>query len=125
VTEEQARELAATTVEVGLKYVFATADVESPAFFSVKPKGGSLIVLLNSNHPAYVHLVEALDREESAGNGEDLRRRLATARDGLKLLLMAWARYEDEQPDGRRKDVAQEARQDWGRMAKQFLGNSE
>lgn len=125
VTKEQATELAATTVDIGLKYVFATADIESPAFFSVKPKGGSLIILLNSNHPAYEHLVEALDQESPSGTVDELSQRLATARDGLKLLLEAWARYEDEQPDGKRKEQAQEARQDWGRMAKQFLGNSE
>lgn len=125
VTKEQATELAATTVDIGLKYVFATADLESPAFFSVKPKGGSLIILLNSNHPAYEHLVEALDQDNSGGTIEGLTARLTVARDGLKLLLEAWARYEDEQPDGRRKEQAQDARQDWGRMAKVFLGNSE
>jgi hypothetical protein len=34
---------------------------------------------------------------------------------------MAWARYEDEQPDGPRKTNAQDARTDWGRIARQFL----
>lgn len=125
VTKEQATELAASTVDIGLKYVFATADIESPAFFTVKPKGGSLIILLNSQHPAYDHLIETLDQEHPGGTVDDLTRRLIKARDGLKLLLEAWARYEDEQPDGKRKEQAQDVRQDWGRMAKLFLGNSE
>jgi len=54
-----------------------------------------------------------------------MRTRLVTARDGLKLLLMAWARYEDEQPDGPRRRVAQNARWDWGRIAEQFLDDDD
>lgn len=48
-----------------------------------------------------------------------------TINDGLKLLLMAWARYEDEQPEGKRKQDAQDARIDWGRLARRFLENEE
>jgi hypothetical protein len=33
--------------------------------------------------------------------------------DGLKLLLSAWARYEEEQPDGAARSRAQQARSDW------------
>lgn len=119
--EEAAKELAARTISDGLKYVFAEADLESPAFFSVKQKGGSIIITLNTSHPAYDSLVEVLEREDPDGTEEGLRTRLKSAEEGLKLLLMAWARYEDEQPDGARRDAAQEARLDWGRLARQFL----
>ena len=34
---------------------------------------------------------------------------------------MAWARYEDEQPDGVMKNNVKNARQDWGRMAAEFM----
>ena len=66
-------------------------------------------------------LVEVLEESTEGVSQEDLERRLTNASEGLKLLLMAWARYEDEQPDGRLKTSAQEARQDWGRIARQFL----
>lgn len=123
---EAAKELAARTVSSGLKYVFAHADLETPAFFSVRQKGGSIIITLNTNHPAFSSLVEVLERDtEDADTDDDLKRRLENALDGLKLLLMAWARYEDEQPDGRRRDQAQEARLDWGRLARQFLQREE
>ncbi|TAD86085.1 MAG: ATP-binding protein, partial [Bacteroidetes bacterium] len=52
---------------------------------------------------------------------EDLGLRLKNASDGLKLLLMAWARYEDEQPDGNPKQKIKDTREDWGRIARQFL----
>lgn len=119
--EEAAKELAARTISDGLKYVFAEADLETPAFFSVKQKGGSIIITLNTSHPAYDSLVEVLEREDPDESELGLRTRLKSAEDGLKLLLMAWARYEDEQPDGSRRDAAQEARLDWGRLARQFL----
>ena len=120
VTQSAAEELAARTVSDGLKYTFAPAELESPAFFSVKQMGGSIIITLNTLHPAYDSLVEALDCDDE-DQDNDLRQRLQSAEDGLKLLLMAWARFEDEQPDGIRRERAQEARVDWGRIARQFL----
>jgi hypothetical protein len=76
---------------------------------------------LNTSHSAYKNLVEVLEEDLEGATTEDLRERLQNARDGLKLLLTAWVRYEDEQPDGRRRELAQEARTDWGRVARTFL----
>lgn len=125
ITEKQAIQLAATTVDDGLKYIFAEADIETAAFFSVKPRGGAIIVTLNTNHPAYNNLVEILEEDVEGVSTETLRSRLTNSLEGLKLLLMAWARYEDEQPDGRRKQMVQDARGDWGRIARQFLEREE
>ena len=125
VTESQAILLAAKTVDDGLKYVFAEADLETAAFFSVKPKGGAIIVTLNTNHPAYKNLVEILEKDVEGVDEETLRSRLTNSLEGLKLLLMAWARYEDEQPDGKRRQMAQDTRVDWGRIARQFLEQEE
>jgi hypothetical protein len=120
VTQDQAQELAAKTVSDGLKYLFAPAPLETSAFFSVKPRGGAILITLNTSHPAYDNLVELLDQEVEGVDPDTLRSRLAKSAEGLKLLLTAWARYEDEQPDGIRKNRAQEARADWGRIARQF-----
>jgi hypothetical protein len=104
-----------------LKYSFVDAEIESTAFFSVKSKGGKILISLNTDHPAYHKLVEVLDESTEGASQAELQRRLSNASEGLKLLLMAWARYEDEQPDGRLKTIAQESRQDWGRIARKFL----
>lgn len=104
-----------------LKYSFVVAEIESTAFFSVKSKGGKILISLNTSHPAYHKLVEVLEDSTEGAPQEELERRLKNASEGLKLLLMAWARYEDEQPDGKLKTNAQESRQDWGRIARQFL----
>jgi hypothetical protein len=110
-----------TTFSNNLKYIFNYADIESPAFFSVKPKGGELIISLNINHPAYDKLFEILEEDTDQENAETLRTHLLRAREGLKLVLMAWARYEDEQPDGKMRERAKQARYDWGIIARQFL----
>lgn len=121
VPEETAKELAATTISDGLKYVFAEADLETYAFFTVKQRGGAMVITLNTNHPAYQHLVEVLQRDETISDVNKLQNRLGRAADGLKLLLSAWARYEDKQTDNRRRQQVQDARSDWGRMARRFL----
>lgn len=120
-TQTQAAELAAQTVGRGLKYTIVKSNSSSPAFFDVKPRGGAIIISLNVDHPAYKHLVELLQSDVENIDESELRTRLIAAREGLELLLMAWARYEDEQPDGRRRTQAQDARWEWGRMAREFL----
>ena len=119
-----AEDLAASTVGRGLKYTFAHAASSSAAFFDVKSRGGAIIVTLNTSHPAYEHLIEVLEDELEDADIETLKSQLIRARDGLKLLLTAWARYEDEQSDKQRSRV-QDARWDWGRMARDFLEGEE
>lgn len=121
VATRTAEELAARTVRENLKFTFANANITTPAFFDVKSRGGAMIISLNVNHPAYTHLIEVLDDGAGESAEEQMHAKLARAREGLKLLLMAWARYEDELPDGPRRTRASEARWDWGRLARVFL----
>ena len=121
-SEDQARALAARTIEQGLKYTFTIADLEGRMFFTVKPVAGDIVIKLNTNHPVYSNLVEVLEDDPDEDVTKDqLLERLSKANRGLKLLLMAWARYEDEAtPDKKREDI-QDVRFDWGRYAAQFL----
>ncbi|MDJ0746191.1 MAG: ATP-binding protein [Xenococcaceae cyanobacterium MO_167.B27] len=77
VPETKARELAATTISDNLKYSFVDADLETAAFFSVKPKGGAILVTLNTNHPAYTNLIEVLEDDVENVDTERLKLRLA------------------------------------------------
>ena len=89
---------------------------DTPEFFTVQSKGGAIIITLNAEHPAYKNLVEILEKDVDNIDIDTLRSRLVNSLEGLKLLLMAWARYEDEL-DGKRKENAIDARIDWGRVA--------
>lgn len=121
-SENYAKEIFNSTV----KYQFVDARLESNAFFSVSPVGGKIIVKLNTQHPAYNQFVEVLNDDiASDSNLQDVISRLQKAQDGLKLLLMAWARYEDETPDGKIKRAVQDARMDWGKMATEFMSQDD
>lgn len=115
---ENAKAIAAKIINDGLKYIIKDGDIDGDAFFSVRPKGGKIMIILNINHPVYPKLIELLEKQEDEEQGSDTL-------DALKLIIMAWARYEDQQPDGEPKNRTQEARADWGRMAKRFLNNKE
>jgi len=106
--------------EDNTKYLISKADIETPSFFTVRPRGGELIITLNKNHPVYDNLVSVIEDYEETDDIEVIRSGLERAKAALRLLLYAWARYEDENA-GREKDIIRESRIDWGRIAKQFL----
>lgn len=85
----EAVERAASIIENNLKYEILEANIESPAFFSVRQVAGILKVTLNTSHPAYDNLVEILEEDVDGASNEILRERLKNALDGLKLLLTA------------------------------------
>ncbi len=112
---EQAREISEDIVRHGVKYSFTDGPLDGGAFFNVRPVAGEIVIKLNINHPAYGHLVEALQTEISEDDSRDeLAGRLTRANRGLRLLLMAWARYEDEEENPVRRETLQDIRTDWG-----------
>lgn len=114
----------ANTFNDGLKYHFVEANMDGAAFFTIRPKGGTIIIKLNIEHPAYKNLMELLYESTEEASEDELRERLDKAREGLQLLFMAWARYEDEL-EGLSKQKAEDVRHDWGRIARQFLERNE
>lgn len=120
---DEARPLSTAVVESHAKFAFYEVDLQTPEFFSVRIKAGSILIGLNTNHPAYEHLIALLKHGDESDDVATLKLRLHQSYEGLKLLLESWARYEDELTDGRRKEQAQLARMDWGRVARDFFRN--
>ena len=118
---ESAKALAAETIDKGLKYRMDVSSLEGGAFFSVQPRGGVLLVTLNTDHPAYDLLLGAKDPESLPDDPQALKGKLQSAQEGLEMMLFAWARYEDEQSSPEQRRSAQNVRHDWGRMAENFL----
>lgn len=110
---EEAKEIAVKHVTDGIKYVFQESAYDGPSFFSMTPRGGSIIVTINSNHPVSRYLYEILEVSEMESSGKAL--------DALKLILCAWARMEDETQSEKRKQNLSDTRGDWGRMTRDFL----
>ncbi|MDA8553575.1 ATP-binding protein, partial [Alphaproteobacteria bacterium] len=89
---------------------FTEQSLPSSVFFDVHSVRGIRHIRMNTDHLAYPHFINLLSTEEEE----------TPALVGLKLLLTAWARMEDE-ATGQSLSAIQETREDWGRMAKRFL----
>ncbi|MFL1598514.1 ATP-binding protein [Gordonia amicalis] len=117
-----ARSIADAVEANGRKVIFVNADnAESPSFFAPDPQPGVTEIVFNTSHPAHKMLVETLDADALSNNVQDLQARLYRASDAMRMLLCAWARYEMEEKAGPRRQRVAETRQEWGKMARQFL----
>jgi hypothetical protein len=114
VDETEAKEIAVEYVRKQFKYLFQEAPVPGSAIFDIRSKAGTIIVLLNTKHPASEHLFALLKNDD-----ED-----HPALKALKLLLTAWARLEDEAGETRRQQL-EDIRGDWGRIARDFLAEAQ
>ena len=87
--------IAKDTVIKGRRVIFQSVQgTDTRMFFNVNSVGDVIEVFLNANHAVYRHLFEALDDDPS--DREGLSERLNKASFSLKMLLIAWARYEDK-----------------------------
>ena len=67
------------------------------------------------------HLINVLNTENESVEFEELMKRVKTAEFTLRMLLFAWARYEDKAPTTVKESLL-DVRMDWGREARKFLG---
>ena len=116
VDEKTATQVAVEAVRSNVKFLFQDADIPGAAFFDIKSKAGTIIINVSTRHPASEHLFELLKADDPEPDPPALK--------ALKLLLTAWARLEDESGDSRRQQL-EDVRQDWGRLARDFLQEAE
>jgi hypothetical protein len=109
----EAKQIAVEYVKSNVKFLFQEAEVPGTAMFDVRLKAGTIIILINSKHAAREHFFDLLKQEGTEAD--------TPAQKALKLLLSAWARLEDEAAGSGRKQVLEDARSDWGRLARDFL----
>lgn len=113
VPEVEAKQLAVEYVKSNVKFLFQEAEIPGTAMFDVRLKAGTIIILINTKHPAREHFFDLLKQEGAEVD--------TPAQKALKLLLSAWARLEDEAAGTGRKQHLEDARADWGRLARDFL----
>lgn len=107
-------------MDSGLKYSINHAYLESDAFFSVDGVGGAIFITLNRKHSAYKELFDTLGKDMSNSTPQEMHQALLRANSSLMIMLIAWARLEDES-SGSNKIRLQDTRNDWGRIARDFL----
>lgn len=118
--EDVAKDIAAAVLLRRRKVIFVEAASDMDAFFAVESRpGGVTEIVFNRSHPAYDLLIKTLDADTSEATERDLVGRIVNASDTIKMLFAAWARQELEDVPNRER--IRRMRQDWGRMARDFL----
>jgi len=105
-----------------LKFKIIAKPLSGSTLFDIQPSNGIIFVLINQNHPAYNNLMEvARDIPEGLDNVDGFKDRLQRTSNGLELLLLSWARFEDETTDMDELRRIQDIRISWGRLIADFL----
>lgn len=118
--EDVANEMAAAVLLRKRKVIFVESASDMDAFFSVESKAGGVTeIVFNRSHPAFDLLIGTLDDKTDGATEKDLVNRIQNASDTIKMLFAAWARQELEDVPNRER--IRRMRQDWGRMARDFL----
>lgn len=121
VEESTARQWAEETVQSGRRVLLKEVNLgHRDAFFDIDTVNDIIEIWINDNHPVYTHLVEVIDADTEGQSQQELSDRLDKAAFTLKMLISAWARYEDKAPAGM-KDTIRDCRMDWGREARKFF----
>lgn len=124
-SSQTAREIAEAVVDRDRKVIFVQEASDSPAFFTPEFLPGVTEVVFNTNHPAYEQLITTLDPESPNESTQGMQKRIHDASDTLKMLFSAWARYEMEEKEGKRRDRVSDMRREWGKMSKLFLSDDQ
>ena len=121
VDEKTAQTWAEETVRSDRRVLLKSVSLgHRDAFFDVKSVNNVIEVWLNDQHPVHEHLIEVVTAQVEDETPEELVDRLQKAAFALRMLLIAWARYEDKAPAGM-KGSFEDFRMDWGREARKFL----
>jgi len=120
-SEQVAEEIAKAVAARERRVLFLEKDSEAYSFFHIEQRpGGITEIIFNRKHPAFKSLIMALDQDIPDDiTTKELMARIGNAADTLKMLFAAWARYEMEDLPNRQR--ISDMRQDWGKMARIFL----
>ncbi|MCS3675247.1 hypothetical protein [Salinibacter ruber] len=95
-------------------YVFESQEMEDTSLFTSQLRGGTVKIKLNSSHAAFESLKHVLAGEAKPKTGSGQYREL------IRLLIVAWTEVEGDL-SGRRGELAEEIRNDWGRALRFLL----
>lgn len=97
-------------------YVFERRELDSPALFASQIRGGTVEITINAAHFAFDSFQHVLngETETTESTAEHQFQEL------LRLLIVAWTEVEGGLTD-RRKELAEEIRDDWGRALRFLL----
>ena len=117
---DEATRMVVETLEAGNRVRWIQADQDSQSFFNVESLPGVIQVVLNSSHPVARDLYDVIHPDTDEISAEEARERLDRSSAAFRLLLYSWARYEDEQSEGAKRQI-RKTRHAWGQYAEDFF----
>ena len=121
IDSDMAHKWAEETVTLGRRVIFKEVLLDHDhAFFQVEFTNDVIEVWINTRHLVHKHLIDVLNIDPEPGSDKYLRERLERASFTLRMLLIAWARYEDKATSEIRETL-RDTRIDWGREARDFF----
>ena len=100
---------------------FVKSDWSGSQFFDISLEGGVVIIKLNTSHNAYKNLMLLVEGLPDDIDLTEARKRLKDSELGLFLLLVSWARLEDEEPNENTRRILANARYHWGEIMEDFF----
>lgn len=116
VNEVDARSLAKQLIENDEWYCFESDQLDAYQMFRIRNQGGVIRVILNINHP--IHDFIRMFEEQAKLDLSDPVRKAGL---GLILLLMSWARMEDQIESEQERRRIQFIAQQWGVHVDEFI----
>ena len=113
---EDAGAIAAALVRNDFRFDFESVSGQGFQMFTCESRGGVLFVNLNINHQLY-EFINFIEQEADISENPALWK----AAVGLRTLLLAWSRMEDQIESPERTQEVQSIAMDWGRQASAVL----
>ncbi len=122
VPKHEAEEIAERVIEHGFTYAIAKVGNLGLPFFNVGSVVDAKLIELNTDHPVYPYLLDAIEKSPSS-DPDVLKKRLENARTAMFLVLEAWAKIESDtrQMNPQQYRIYQGIRSDWGRTLSSFI----
>lgn len=114
VDKDKAQELAVDYVKKKIKFRFKHGAIPGPHIFDVSTLGGVILITLNTRHPVHDKLFHTLLEDDVDPSDMEYIRQVLS-------LIAAWARFEDEAPSEKMRQLIEDVRMQWGRLAMDFF----
>ncbi len=119
---EIASEEARRILKEKIKTKFVEAPLNVPYFFDVSLKGGVAIITLNTEHPAYKHIVEVV-KNIPDGLDPEIVKRLQNLRAAINLIFVSWAFYENHTIKNEERHQLKMTRIYWSERLRALMNN--
>jgi hypothetical protein len=117
-TVEDARRIAQLVIQLGLSYQFRPAQLDGYQMFNVRSNQGVLHVNLNTEHHIYDLLKHIEDDIDKNADESDPAFQASVA---IRLLLISWARMEDQTEAREERMQIQNIATNWGHQSEKLL----